>query len=119
MTFIRYSREHGAVPILLTPICMRVWQNGSLQPTHGEYPSVMRLAAEEAGVSLIDLYTESFRIVESLGEEGSRELFMLLSPGQDDRYPEGLGDNAHTRRAGAERFAAVVARELRTMGLAL
>ncbi|MBR6165958.1 MAG: rhamnogalacturonan acetylesterase [Clostridia bacterium] len=115
--FIRYSREYGAMPILLTPICMRVWQDGRLQPTHGKYPAVMRQVAEEAGVSLIDLYTESYRIVESLGEEGSKELFMQLLPGQDERYPEGLQDNAHTRRAGAERFAAAAARELKAMGL--
>ena len=115
--FIRFSREHGAVPVLLTPICMRIWQEGRLQPTHGEYPEVMRQVAEEAGVPLIDLYTESFRIVESKGEEGSRELFMQLLPGQDERYPEGLQDNAHTRRAGAERFAAVTARELKAAGL--
>jgi hypothetical protein len=30
---------------------------------------------------------------------------MHLKPGEDVRYPEGLSDNAHTRRAGAERFA--------------
>ena len=115
--FIRCARSRGAVPVLLTPICMRIWQEGKLQPTHGEYPAAMRRAAEEADVPLIDLYAESFRIVESLGEEGSRALFMHFPPGMDDRYPEGQQDNAHTRRAGAERFAAAAARELKAAGL--
>ena len=117
--FIRFAREHGAAPVLLTPICMRVWQDGKLQPTHGEYPAAMRAVAEEMQVPLIDLYTESFRIVEAMGEEGSKTLFMHFAPGEDPAYPEGLQDNAHTRRAGAERFAAAAARGLKVRGFIL
>ena len=117
--FIRFARERNAVPILLTPICMRIWQDGKLQPTHGEYPAAMRSVAKEMQVPLIDLYTESFRIVEAMGEEGSKALFMHFSPGEDPAYPEGLQDNAHTQRAGAERFAAAAARELKTLGYIL
>ena len=115
--FIRFAREHGAVPVLLTPVCMRVWQDGKLQPTHGEYPAAMRSVAEEMNVPLVDLYTESFRIVESMGEEGSRALFMHFAPGEDPAYPDGSQDNAHTKRAGAERFAAAAARGLKALGL--
>ena len=115
--FIRFAREHGAVPVLLTPICMRIWQDGKLQPTHGEYPAAMRAVAEETDVPLIDLYTESFRIVEAMGEEGSKALFMHFAPGGDPAYPDGSEDNAHTKRAGAERFAAAAARGLKELGL--
>ena len=115
--FIRFAREHGAVPVLLTPICMRIWQDGKLQPTHGEYPAAMRAVAEEMNVPLIDLYTESFRIVEAMGEEGSKALFMHFAPGEDPAYPDGSEDNAHTKRAGAERFAAAAARGLKALGL--
>lgn len=115
--FIRAAREKGAVPVLLTPICMRVWENGRLQATHGEYPAAMRSTAEETRVPLIDLYAESFRIVEELGEEESKKLFMHTAPGEEPGHPEGQEDNAHTRRAGAEQFAAFVARKLRETGL--
>ena len=115
--FIRFAREHGAVPVLLTPICMRVWQDGKLQPTHGEYPAAMRTVAEEMNVPLIDLYAESFRIVEEMGEEGSKALFMHFAPGEDPAYPDGSQDNAHTKQAGAERFAAAAARGLKALGL--
>ena len=114
--FVRFAREREMVPVFLTPICMRIWENGKLQPTHGEYPAAMRAVAEEMKVPLIDLYTESFRIVEALGEEGSKALFMHLSPGEDPAVPEGMQDNAHTRRAGAERFADFAAKELKAMG---
>ena len=105
------------MPVLLTPICMRVWQDGKLQPTHGEYPAAMRSVAEETDTPLIDLYTESFRIVESMGEEGSKALFMHFAPGEDPAYPDGSEDNAHTKRAGAERFAAAAAQGLKELGL--
>ncbi len=115
--FIRFAREYGAVPVLLTPVCMRVWQDGKLQPTHGEYPAAMRSVAEEMNVPLVDLYTESFRIVESMGEEGSKALFMHFAPGEDPAYPDGSQDNAHTKRAGAEQFAAAAAQGLKALGL--
>ncbi len=105
------------MPVLLTPICMRIWQDGKLQPTHGDYPAAMRAVAEEMKVPLIDLYGESIRIVEAMGETGSKALFMHFSPGEDPACPEGLEDNAHTRRAGAERFAAAAASELKRLGL--
>ncbi len=115
--FIRFAREKQAVPVLLTPICMRIWQDGKLQPTQGDYPAAMRAAASELDVPLIDLYTERFRLVASLGEEGSKALFMHFSPGEDPANPEGTQDNAHTRRPGAERFAAAAARGLKALGL--
>ena len=114
--FVRFAREREMVPVFLTPICMRIWENGKLQPTHGEYPAAMRVVAEEMKVPLIDLYTESFRIVEALGEEESKKLFMHAAPGEDPAAPEGAQDNAHTRREGAERFAAFAAQELKAMG---
>ena len=115
--FARFARERGALPVFLTPICMRIWENGTLRQTHGEYPAAMRSAAEEMGVPLIDMYAESFRIVASLGEEKSKALFMHTAPGEEPAHPEGQEDNAHTRRAGAELFAAFGARQLKALGL--
>ena len=63
--FIRFARERGAVPALLTPICMRVWENGALQETHGEYKDAMRSLAIKMDVPLLDIYRDSFRIVAS------------------------------------------------------
>lgn len=116
-TFVMFARDRGAVPVLLTPICMRVWKDGALQATHGEYPAAMRAVAQKMDVPLIDLYGDSFRIVSQAGEEGSKAFFLHLPPHQDPRYPDGVSDNAHTRRAGAEAFAACAARGLRELGL--
>ena len=115
--FVRFARERGAIPVFLTPICMRVWEDGVLQETHGEYLAAMRQLAERLHVPLIDAYRDSFAAVAEAGEEGSKAFFMHLKPGEDKRYPEGLSDNAHTRRAGAERFAAGIAEGLVKAGL--
>ena len=116
-TFIRFARERGAQCVLLTPICMRVWKDGELQETHGEYPEAMRVLAREEGVPLVDVYRESFLRVREAGEEGSKAFFMHFRPGEDPRFPEGNSDNAHTKRAGAVCFAGIVARGLRELGL--
>ena len=115
--FVQFARDRGAVPVLLTPICMRVWENGRLQETHGEYKDAMRTLAQRMHVPLLDIYRDSFRIVEKAGEEGSKAFFMHVAAGEDPRYPEAVSDNAHTRRAGAEQFAACVAKALIQAGL--
>ena len=116
-TFASFAKARGARPVFLTPICMRIWENGVLQETHGEYPEAMRVQARELSVPLIDVYRESFRIVSEAGEEGSKAFFMHFLPGQDPRWPDGLSDNAHTRREGALRFAACAGKGLKALGL--
>ena len=114
--FADFVRLRDGKPVFLTPICMRVWENGCLAETHGEYPDAMRAQARKLSVPLIDVYRESFRIVSEVGEEGSKALFLHIAPGEDPRYPQGLQDNAHTSRTGALKFAACTAQELLKMG---
>lgn len=112
-TFIRFARVRGARPVLVTPICIRLWKDGKLLPSHGEYLEAVRRVSMEEKVPLIDLYGESRRIVLEAGEEASRALYMQSFPGEDPRYPEGLEDNTHTRMAGARKYAAFAADEIR------
>ena len=115
--FVSKAREKKAVPVLMTPICIRNWQEGRIEPSHGVYPQKVRETAARLGVPLIDLYADSLRIVEEAGEEKSEKLFMNLAPGEDPGQPEGRRDNAHTRRAGACAFAERTAAHLREMKL--
>lgn len=111
--FIRFAEKREALPVLLTPICIRLWENGKLQPSHGAYLEAIRLVAREQRIPLIEMYEESRRIVSEAGEEGSKALYMQIPPGEDPRYPEGVQDNTHTRLAAARPFAAFAAAELR------
>lgn len=115
--FIDTARLYGAVPVLLTPICIRAWKDGVLLPSHDDYPEAVRTLAAQRGVPLIDMYEKSLALVKSLGEEKSRELYMNFPAGMYPTIPEGRQDNAHTRPAGAEAYARMAAEGLREFGL--
>ena len=114
--FIDTARFYGAVPVVLSPICMRVWLGGKLQPTHGEYPAAAQEAARSKNAAFIDMYQESFDLASSLGEEGSKCLFLYLPAGHE-HYPAGREDFAHTSTEGAQAFAKIIAQNLIRLGL--
>ena len=35
----------GAVPVLMTPVCLRTWREGRLEESHGDYPEAVRTLA--------------------------------------------------------------------------
>ncbi len=116
---LRYAdvaRAAGALPVLITPLTRRRFEGGVLTESHGAYPGVMRALAAEEGIPLIDLTAKSRKLVEELGDEGSKELYMNFPAGLYPNYPEGSGDNTHLRYAGAFRFAGLVAEGLRELG---
>ena len=115
--FVDTARQNQARPVLLTPICLRTWEDGELKESHGVYPDAVRWVARTRGVPLIDLYQESVALVRALGEEESRKLYLHVEPGVYPAYPKGAEDNAHTRRAGAEAWARIAAEKLRALGL--
>ena len=51
--FVKDAMEKGAVPVLITPVNRRKFDPaGNLVDTHGDYPGVVREAAEEEKVAL-------------------------------------------------------------------
>lgn len=103
---------HDARPVLMTPICQRLWQDGVFAESLGEYREAIRVLAGLRGLPLIDMYSGSSAIVRSLGEEGSKALYMHVKKGLFPAYPEGSRDDTHTQRAGADAFARFAADEL-------
>ena len=115
--FVETARQAGAVPVLLTPICLRTFAEGVLQPAHGVYPEAIRTLARSRGVPLIDLYAMSFRAIAGMGDEASRRLYMNVAPGEYPAWPNGQQDDVHTRYEGAALYARMVADALRTLRL--
>ena len=115
--FADTARLYGAVPVLMTPICMRLWRDGEFQESHGDYIKAIHTLAKQRNVPLIDMYGESRELVKELGEEKSKTLFMHLEKGAYPAYPDGRQDDAHTREAGASAFARFAAEELKRLGL--
>lgn len=104
--FIRAARERGAMPVLLTPIARRLFDEaGNFRPgSHGAYPDAMRALAIDEDVPLIDLTEMTERFLPQLGDEPSKPLFM---------WPK---DNTHLKPEGAVKMAGFVAEGLQALG---
>ncbi|MBS4207833.1 rhamnogalacturonan acetylesterase [Bacillus sp. FJAT-50079] len=108
-TYINEARAKGAIPILLTSVNRRKFDElGRLVHTLGDYPQATREIACEMDVPCIDLLEKTKRLYESLGAEGSRSLFTMFERGEHPNYPEGIEDNTHFCETGALQVAALV-----------
>lgn len=106
-TFVRGIRDRGGRPVLVTPIVRR-WFNadGTLDNDTAllvnglgvDLPGVVRSVAAAEGVTLVDLTAQTKALVESLGVEGSKALYL---------YNE-KKDNTHTSAHGATVYAGLV-----------
>lgn len=112
--FVRESRECGATPVLATPIVRRIFNDddGKLVPTHGDYPAAVRKLAESDNVPLIELNNLSRALIEKLGDERSRPLFVWSVPGEYLRFPDGSKDNTHFTALGATRICDLAVSEI-------
>nr|WP_189865032.1 rhamnogalacturonan acetylesterase [Streptomyces poonensis] len=104
-------REKGGRPVLVTPVVRRWFNadgtlnNGTALLVNGlgvDHPAVIRQVAADHDVPLIDLTARTKELVESLGPEGSKALYL---------YNE-KRDNTHTSVNGATVYAGLVRDEL-------
>jgi lysophospholipase L1-like esterase/type 1 glutamine amidotransferase len=117
---VRETREKGGNPVLLSSIVRRHFnEEGTLVDTHGPYPFVARLVARKNKVPFIDLQQMTGDLVSGLGPARSADLYMILKPGQYEKYPEGRTDNTHLNVRGATEVAGMVARSIRELDLPL
>ena len=106
MHYIRAARDAGAYPVLITPIARRQFDaDGNFRPgSHGDYPRAARELGEREGVPVADLTALSEAMLERLGDEDSKPLFV---------WPK---DNTHLKYDGAVRMAGLLAGELGRFG---
>ncbi|MEV0170243.1 rhamnogalacturonan acetylesterase [Streptomyces sp. NPDC050803] len=104
-------RDQGGEPVLVTPIVRRWFSsdgtlnNNTALLVNGlgvDHPAVIRSVAAAENVPLIDLTAKTKAVVESLGTEGSKSLYL---------YNE-KRDNTHTSVRGATTYAELVRDEL-------
>ncbi|WP_373232968.1 GDSL-type esterase/lipase family protein [Cohnella sp.] len=118
--YIEAARSKDAYPMLLTPVQRRSFdERGIHLDTHGDYSVAMRQLAGETGVPLVDLAASSKRLMEELGPERSKELYLWLEPGAHPNYPDGVQDDTHFSEAGAREIARLFVREIKEFGLLL
>lgn len=111
--FVADVREKEAEPILLTSIARRSFdKHGKLADTLAPYSEVLRDVAAQQKVVLIDLNRSTSELLQQLGPERSKSLYLHLQPGQHPNYPEGEQDDTHLNPQGADRVARMVAEAL-------
>ncbi len=116
--FVQEVRAQKANPVLLTSITNRTFdEQGKVQTAIGAYTGITREVARELKVPLIDLNKKTGDYVQSLGDEGSKKLYMWLQPGEHAKYPDGLQDNTHMQEAGAVKVAALAVEGIRELKL--
>lgn len=103
--YVTETRELGAMPILATSVVRRRFDaQGRLTPTHGEYPEAVRVLAQALDVPLLDMREASAALLNRLGPERSKSLFVWTLPGEYARFPDGHEDNTHFNALGATRM---------------
>lgn len=118
MKYVSAAREKGAVPVLITPLSRRLFQeDGTIKNSHGEYPPAVRALAERENLALIDLTEKSRILYEKAGDLESRKWFMYFPMGTYENYnTKDMTDNSHLRDEGAVRMGRLVAEGLRELG---
>lgn len=119
--FVNETREKGGKPILMNSIVRRNFPVGDavaedtddlrktwkkninnypaegkiLVDTHGDYIVAPRNVAKELDVPFVDMNALTHELVQDLGPDNSRALFMWMPVGKYEFAPEGRIDNTH------------------------
>lgn len=115
--FCEETRAKGATPIFCTSIAMRTWKNGELvveRPHFAEYIQYVRDVAAELNVPLIDMHKATLDIIRPLGDEGSKELYYHVKPGDHPSITAPKADDTHLREKGAVSYAKIVADNIKS-----
>ena len=132
--YVRETRDHGAIPLLVTPLTRRSFKDGRLADGLGPWADAARAVARESHVPLLDLHADSMREVQALGAADAillaeipppRELVEAARSGTTIEKPGQLAsagstakhvpafDYTHLGPAGAALFSGLVAAEVR------
>jgi len=118
--FIQDTRMKGAIPVLLTPVARRHFDDDNrLIDSHEQYSALVREVAGIYKVPMIDMDALSQKLIRELGPEASTFLFNHLAPGQNPHYPAGITDNTHFNELGARRIAELVLKGIEELGFEL
>ena len=112
-------RAKQGQPVLFTPVVRRKFDGAQLVATHGAYPDAARAAAQERGVPLVDMERASAALVQQLGPDSSRALWLHLDAGANPNYPNGVKDDTHFNPLGARTMAGLAIDALRSLDMGL
>jgi len=118
--FITETRIKKGIPVLITPVSRMKFDNtGKALETHTNYTNAVFEVAEKYHTTVIDLDKKSRELLQQMGPDNAKLLFMQYGPGQEPLFPEGQKDNTHFNDFGARRIAELVLAEMKNQKLEL
>lgn len=109
ISFVADVKALKGTPILLTPVARRSFNGGATKADFADYSAVVREVADTFDVAMIDLETASRTLIDNIGVEESKMIFLHYAPGMHPAFPDGITDNTHFSELGARRIASLVA----------
>lgn len=111
MCYVVSARDRGAVPVVVTPPPRYHFLPDGREVLDFEaYADIERELCKREGVALVDLSRDGAKMLEELGPIRSRALYLKLSAGKSQNYPNGIDDSTHLSELGARLFGRMVAR---------
>ena len=92
--------KHGGIPILMSPVSRRWWKKGKLVDSFGGYREGAKNVASQLKAHYVDANAITTKLINNLGDEGSKKLFMISA---------GKNDNTHFTIQGATTVAKLLA----------
>ncbi|MFG0287785.1 MAG: rhamnogalacturonan acetylesterase [Rhodopirellula sp. JB044] len=112
--FVEATRNHGGIPVLVTPMERRRWSGGKTQQTLSDYAEAVRQAGEALNVPVIDLHAMSLEFYAALGVENSKRAFVHYPAGTYAGQNTALNDDTHHSVYGAYELAKCVVEGIKT-----
>jgi len=107
--FINVAKDVGATPVLISPVTRRTFDSDEkIINTHLVYCLAIADLAKDLNIAYIDLFKKSKILLEELGDEKSKELFLWLNPGEYQNFISGITDNTHFTSKGAYKIAKLI-----------
>ncbi|MBO9700104.1 MAG: T9SS type A sorting domain-containing protein [Sporocytophaga sp.] len=104
--YVNESRAKGAIPVLISPMVMNAWSNGTLRnvftETGNNYRGGMLEVATALNVPFIDLNMKSWNLFKGLGQNYiTRFVYHTYPAGEYPNYRDGITDGTHFQEMGA------------------
>ena len=118
--YVETARKKGAIPVLVTPTQRRAFNpDGTLKPTHGDFPDAMRAVAKKMNVALIDITQMTTVLYEAWGIEASKNALVHYPANTFPGQEKALEDNTHFNSFGANEIALCVIKGIRELEIPL
>lgn len=111
--YVAETRALGAMPVLATPVARRKFDDqGRPVNTHGDYVKAVREVARDQSVPLLDMNRRSTELLQRMGPEPSKKLYIYVTAAEYPGLPKGRQDDTHFCAYGASRMCDLAVAEI-------